>query len=150
MQPTALRTYCLQDYTTITSGASVTSIKQSGDEWLELTGARDVIFYLHAVDGTTSSIQTVTLETSPTADDELFAALTSVTLPAATSSYGKIYQQICRAQYAAQPPASFLRWNVSTNAGGAWNLTFRIFVSINFIRPDFSVIRGGQEIMSVP
>lgn len=144
-----MRTYCLQDYTTLTSGASVTSVKQSDDGWLELTGARDVLFFLHAVDGTTSSIQTVYLETSPTADDELFAPLTSVPLPAVAGSYGKVYQQVCRAQYATQPPAKFLRWTVGTNASGAWTLTFRIFVSVNFIRPDFTVLRAGEAVMSM-
>ena len=119
------------------------SVKQSDEGWLELSGARDVLFFLHVVDGTTTSIQTVYLETSPTPDNELFLQLTSVALPASSSSYGKVYQQICRAQYASQPPAKFIRWAVSTNAAGNWSLTFRIFVSVNFIRPDFSAIQGG-------
>jgi hypothetical protein len=141
-----VRTYLLQDWTTLTGNSSVTSVKQSDEGWLELVGARDLLFYVDVAEATAAVGPIVYVESSPTPDDELFSELTHVT----TSSTGVQMAAALARNAPLQPLCKFVRWSVGVTTPGTWSLTFRAYACINFIRPDFAVFQNGMPIGALP
>ncbi len=139
-----MRTYLLQDWTTLTGSSSVISVKQTEDSWLEVDGARDAQIWFQITEATTSATPTLYVETSPTLDDELFLPMTQLLV----SSMGA-FVNVIRARGAAQPLARYCRWTLGIANPSTWTMTFRVLASVNFVCPHFSVLQGGRPAQEI-
>lgn len=139
-----MRTYLLQDWTTLTGTSAVTSVKQSEEGWLELDGARDAQIWFQINEATTAAAPTLYVETSPTTDDSLFVAMTQLAITTTGA-----YVNVVRARGATQPLSTFNRWSLGIGSAMTWSLTFRILASINFVRPNFSALQGGHPALEI-
>jgi hypothetical protein len=117
-----MHTLILQELTTIRGG--VATVTQQETEWLDVTPYQDAVFYVEVVDSTNSP--TLNLQTSPTADESLFASMTSgTTMTAATGpTLVPVYMSP-----SPTPIARFVRWQITGTP--TWDATFRIVVALN-------------------
>lgn len=111
----------LQPWTTI-EGPPGVSVTQSQLCWLDLADCTDVAFYL-SIRNVSAVRPTLTYETSPSLDEDLFAAM-------ATPATGVVARdvQVIRFASAGEPLSRWVRWRLSEAGFGAWSLTFRIWV----------------------
>jgi len=138
----------MQDWVTIRQPSSVTLVRQSPSDWLDLEGIRDVSMWIHVSDVTSTVALQVQLETSPTVDEALFQTVTMQTSPATLTAAG-VYVAVSRANVAAVPLARHLRWAVATSGAADWNVTFRIVLALNPVVRDFCM-RRGDELVGAP
>jgi hypothetical protein len=119
--------FVLQDWNTIRGAASVATIVQNEDGWLDLTPYQDVLFWVDckAVTGTTVQIQ---FQTSPTKDDSLFTAIVSA--QTFVTSGPQVYQSVL-SKTTGVPLARYLRWVITSAATGTWDATFRVSIAAN-------------------
>lgn len=113
----------LQDWIELDGSGSL-EIIQSGARWLDLSGYQDVLFYLDAR-STTSGVQAyMQYQTAPSVDPTLFTDMVASfqmienTSPTVTA--------VLLSQNPTVPLAGLVRWKVTTIAGGAWRISFRI------------------------
>jgi hypothetical protein len=119
-----MRSFMLQDWTTIRGGTGVNTVTQQETDWLDLSAFRDVAFWIDVKE--TSGTPILGLQTAPARDDSLFLAMvTNVTLAVATAP--TVVQAF--AMQANVPIAWWLRWQLSGTP--PWDATFRIFVAAN-------------------
>ena len=117
----------LQDWITIRgqSQSPAVPIPQSEVGWLDLSPYQDVFFWLD-VREVTGSTPTMTFETSPAADDNLFQQMVSpVSVQVGTT--------VVRAPMttATTPIARYLRWKLTGPVSTLWDVTFRVLVAAN-------------------
>ncbi len=111
----------LQEWTTIQLPASAAALVQDESGWLDLTDYCDVVVWTHVRNS--SNVSSLTIETSPTKDDSLFATMAS---PTATASSTPVITP-CIFASASTPLARYVRWKVTPTASAA-NITFRIWI----------------------
>jgi hypothetical protein len=123
----------LQDWTTL-KGEANTSIIQSEESWIDTAYLQDLVFWLD-VRGLPATNVLITYETSPRKENALFMpTVGSVSMTSAGDS-GVIRATPVLAQDALVPPGRWTRWRVS--ATDAWAVTFRLFVSANWVGPRY-------------
>ncbi len=137
----------MQDWLTIRQPSSVTLVRQSASDWLELEGIRDVSMWIQVSDVTFNAALQLQLETSPTEDESLFQTVSMQTTVATLTAPG-VYAAVSRANVAAVPLARHLRWAIATSGGVDWNVTFRIVLALNPVVSDFRVLRGGELVVA--
>ena len=118
--------WLLQDWVTIrATNAPVTSIAQGADAWLDIGDYEDLAFFLDVREVTNASTRLV-YETSPTKQEQSFAAMVGAFAPAVGQRVDRAFSSL-----GAIPPARFVRWRLSLAAGGSgnWDVTFRVWVA---------------------
>ena len=66
----------MQDWLTIRSPGTTTTVRQSASDWLDLEGFRDLSMWIQVADVTSGAEVKLTLETAPMEDESLFQTLT--------------------------------------------------------------------------
>jgi hypothetical protein len=120
-----MHSFLLQDRNTIRG--SVTTVTQGEDGWLDLTAYQDLVFYIDCREQSGSSAPTLTFQTSPTKDENLFSAMTAGTSLSASASPTIVKALLASATV---PVARYLRWQL-TGPAGTWDATFRVLISAN-------------------
>jgi hypothetical protein len=118
----AVNSALLQHWLSVGGSSAITSLTQGADLWLDLGDYEDVGFTLEvkAVTGTV----TMNYETSPSIEDASFlACVVPFTITTGVRS------DTLLASCALVPTGQYVRWRLSTG-GGAWNVTFRIWLSL--------------------
>jgi len=124
--------FLLQDWITIRRASSGTSVTQSEDCWLDLTGFQDIVAWLDVKSFTASGATVqVAYQSATTKDEAFFLGLTS---PIVITQTGLNVTAI-RKDTTATPLARWLRWQLSISGSptATWDATFRIFISANCI-----------------
>jgi len=122
-----MHTFVLQEWTTI-RGASGINVTQSESEWLDLTQYEDLTLWIDCKELTGTTV-TLNIETSPTKDDSLFAAMYAATLTTTLISPSTAAAKILMSS-ATVPVARYVRWKLVAPAA-AYDATFRIFIAAN-------------------
>lgn len=117
----------LQDWTTVQLGAS-DSITQNEGDWADLAQFCDVGIYISTKQVTAGVSSTLHLETSPSRDNDLFAAMTGASVAIASTE-----QRVILVKYqlstTTAPLARFVRWRFSATAAAV--ACFRIWLAAN-------------------
>lgn len=118
----------LSGWTTLRAAATVTSIRQSGAQWLDVESADDLVGWLEVKNfdnGTPPQPLTFAYQFSPTRDEAYFVdtATTRVSVTGAGITITKLLN------VADVYGARYLRYLVSSGSGTAWDLTFRCWVA---------------------
>ncbi len=129
------RTFVLQDWVTIRGNLGTTPLVQDEGRWLDLAGFSDVTCWVDVCEvtppaGTTSNYVTLSLETAAVCDDAYFT-------PAASTNFGasQTYLNVASttpvvlrsgSSQATSNLMRYLRWKITPNLTGLWDLTFRI------------------------
>lgn len=115
-------TAVLQELLTINVQDGLTSLTQSAHQYLDIGQNEDLVFYLDVRNVSGSVL--IAYETSPTQQDSSFLPMIA---PVPIIGTGL---KVDRAAFstAAVPPARFVRWKL-TCLGGAWNVTFRVWLA---------------------
>lgn len=111
--------FMLQDWITL-RGEDVI-ITQEADEWKDMGGYVDVVFYVEVREF--SGTPTMRLQTSPNQDDEFFNHMAALSLSASG-----LTQVINRFATASVPLRRWVRWRVSGQIGVPWAVTFRVWM----------------------
>lgn len=139
--------HLLQDYLTLRGTTATTVVRQTESDWLTLEGVRDMTAWIHVSQANTEAAFRIDLETSPTADENLFQAVTQTSV-----GTGGVFVAVSRARQvtgALVPLARFLRWSVVTQTPSAnWALTFRVFVCLNPTTSEHRITRGSEAFES--
>lgn len=138
----------MQDWLTIRSPGTTTTVRQSASDWLDLEGFRDLSMWIQVADVTSGAEVKLTLETAPMEDESLFQTLTMQPSGTVLSSRG-VYFAASRANVSTVPLSKHLRWAVSSTLGGDWNLTFRLVVALNPVVREFRASRGS-DLFAIP
>ncbi len=117
-----MHTFIMQDYTTFRG--SNNTIVQNESGWLDLTPYQDLVFWIDCREAT--GTVTLTLQTSPTKDDAMFAAI--ITAFALTAN--SVIQKPALLGVANVPIARFARFTLNSSAA-PWDATLRIYVAAN-------------------
>lgn len=114
-------THRLQGWLTI-RGPDSSTVVQGEDDWLDLTDFLDVAIWHQVTDQ--SNVATLTIETAPAKEEALFSSMASLGLASSLSP------QITPAIFAraAVPLARYLRWKIVGRMGGAFSITFRLWI----------------------
>lgn len=120
-----MHSFVLQDWTTIRGASGVTAVTQAEVGWLDLSPFQDVVFWIDVKESTNSP--TLNLQTSPTADEGLFQAMTTGLVMTASNTPVVVSVLMLGA---LTPVARFVRWQI-TSATGPWDATFRIVLVAN-------------------
>ena len=120
------------DWTTVRGASSVTSVIQSPEGWLETSGHNDATFFIEVAEVTnpvagTNGFVFLQLESSPTPDESLFYTVAGPLVCVAGSSPVVLKTT----GSSGMPLARYVRWHVSANVAGAWDVTFRIRMHCN-------------------
>ena len=122
-----MRTFLMQDWTTIRGtgvGGSQAQIVQGEDKWLDFTPFQDCVFWIDCRAQSGASAPSMTIETAPSREDALFAAL----VPAFTLNPSPVVLLQAAFFSASVPVARWIRWKLTVPAGeGSWDATFRIW-----------------------
>ena len=118
-----MRSFVLQDWTTIRGGSGTATISQARHAWLDLDDYQDVAFWLQVAEQTGSP--TFFYQTSPSSDDSLFVSMGSVTIASLTTMTVKVTQVLMTS--ATIPLSRFVRWQISGTP--TWDATFRLLVA---------------------
>ena len=114
----------LQDWLTLTGQSGSIATTQSESGYLDLGESEDLTFFLDV--SSVAGAVSVTYQTAPTRSDGGFLPVL------APISIGAPGLRVDRAPFALAltPPSRFVRWRMSsTLAGGAWSVTFRIWLA---------------------
>ena len=98
---------------------------QPWNVWVDTTPFKDVAFFLEVADYLNVIL---ILQTSPSLDEPLFQNLSPYLSPAAIG----VTTGVFRSASADPPVARYIRWYASAQAAGAWRLTFRLWLSLNY------------------
>jgi hypothetical protein len=136
----------VQPWTTLL-GKSNNSFVQSEDQWLTLSGFRDLSVWVQ-VARVGPPIVAVKLETAPTYDGGMFTAQNPVaTIVASAPGF---YLAVSRANLTSTSfnekvaVQQHLRWAVVPQQVGDFDITFRIVLCLNPVVPDFRLQRGDE------
>jgi hypothetical protein len=129
--------YMLQDWVTIQSASTITSVPQTEDGWMSFQKFQDIMFWTDvraiSLGGTTNVA--LRLETSPTKDESLFLPMVAQfnILPGA----GPILTPVRLANATAANPAlaRWVRWTLVAVGvpSSNWGATFRIACAANAV-----------------
>jgi hypothetical protein len=103
---------------------------QSERDWLDVGMFQDLVFWLDCRKA--SSSPTLTYETSPRKEDAFFSAMVGAVDLSSAASGGVVVATPVLAATATVPPGRWARWSI-TSAVDAWSVTFRIYVSGNWV-----------------
>ena len=130
------RTFHLQSWTTIRGDASATfavrSVTQDEGGWLDLSTYADAAFWIDVcgVNNPTTGIVSLTLESSPTKDDNYFKPVAAPLTLVPQAVNGSVTPYLVRTVRTPTtvPLAKYTRWRLSVAGGatGKWDATFRI------------------------
>jgi hypothetical protein len=117
---------------------TVTTFSQGHNAWLELPKYPDAVAWLDVHELTLPGTGTLSMsyQTSPTADDSLFVALSGplATIPFAPS-LGVTVTPLLK-DLLTVPLAHWFRWQLTVSSPSAmWDITFRLFISANCLSP---------------
>jgi hypothetical protein len=145
-------TFVVQDWLTL-SGFNASTITQPENSWLDLIGYQDAVAWLHVVSqGLNGFTGQMTYQTSPVAEDALFADMANLNLVTSNNVTGGIFitPMLKDAMPTGAPPlARWFRWQLSQLATG---FSFRLIVSANRIgrRTQTETIDMKQPFMLAP
>jgi hypothetical protein len=114
-----LESILLQDWVTLSTSATATTITQGADSWLDVGAFEDLVFYLDVKLASGSPV--INYQTAPVPEEASFTAL----LPGINMATGVTTNSVL-AVFAGVPVARFLRWQLTGTSAYA---TFRIWVS---------------------
>jgi hypothetical protein len=127
---------CMQPWIQV-AGITNTLVQPTND-WVDLSGYQDVVFYVDVADVTVTAGNTTTLslQTGPSQDESLLsggripnsATFTFQTAPAVTLGVQPL--QVARFYPSVGNVARFLRWSLDFG-GVATVITFRIWLNLN-------------------
>lgn len=127
--------FLLQDWITIRAqSSSVAPIVQSAESWLDLDGYSDVVAWLETKEVTTGGAANVniTYETSATAEDAGFVAMTSAAIALSANTVA-VTPMLKDTAFVAL--ARYMRWRLNAiGAASAWDVTFRVWLAANLAR----------------
>lgn len=109
----------LQDWLTVKGVSSGEVVVQPAEDWVDLGGYVDVIFYLDVRDF--SGSPTIRYQTGPTQDESLFSTVSSIAVTATG-----LTQTAVRYASASVPIRRYVRWRIGGTA--AFSLTFRVWM----------------------
>jgi hypothetical protein len=115
------RSYLLQDWTTV-RGAANQTLTQSFQNYLDLDGYIDAIFYLQV--SYVSSSPVLNYQSAALPDDAYFYTIATRTLSASTTPF----QDKVLFASAAAPMSRFIRWSITHTA--AYAATFRVWCTV--------------------
>jgi hypothetical protein len=124
--------FLLQDWITIRQASSGTSVTQSEDCWLDLTGFQDLVAWLDVKNFTASGATVqIAYQSATTKDEAFFLGLAS---PIQVTQTGLTVTTVTK-DTTATPLARWLRWQLSISGSptAIWDATFRIFIAANCI-----------------
>lgn len=127
-----MQAICAQDWVTVRGSASVATLTQGENAWLDLSAYQDVVAWLDVREFTPTStnIPAVVYQTSPTQDESLFVPMSAVTVVTGVTTTVLLKE----AMPANTPPlARWFRWQIAVSGGVAWDLTFRLWIAVNRI-----------------
>jgi hypothetical protein len=118
----------LCDWTRVLGTSTSSPIIQGEDQWLDLAPYQDVVYWVDVRD--VSGTVQLNLETAPTKDDLYFKPMVSAAgLTTLAAGVGPVaYPALVSS--ALVPLARWVRWKL-ISASGTWNVTMRIFASVN-------------------
>ncbi len=116
-------TMVLQNRVTVSGGSTLTVLPQSAIYWLDIGDCEDVTFALD-VSEVTGTV-TMNYETSVSLESASFVACVTPFL--VTTG---VRSDVVLAAYAPVPVARYLRWRITTNGMSAWDITFRVWLSL--------------------
>ncbi|NUN16393.1 MAG: hypothetical protein HUU55_22420 [Myxococcales bacterium] len=111
----------LQDWFTVRGASSGDPVVQAFNDWADLGGYVDVIFYLDV--SSFSGSPSVRYQTSPMLDESLFASMANVSV----NSTG-LTQTVIRYASASVPLRRWVRWRL--DGASAYAVTFRIWMAV--------------------
>jgi len=124
----------LQSWITI-RGTNNTPFIQDEADWADMSTFQDVVFWLDVREVTNPGGGiSVNYETAPIKDPGLggavglFQPMGTVNVAAPVTP---ALTKIVLANAPSIPLATWVRWNINSNAAGAWDLTFRILMTAN-------------------
>jgi hypothetical protein len=121
---------CLQDWITLQGNSN--TITQADVDYVDLSNFKDMAVY---VEISAYTNVTLSVQTSPTRETSYFttpadgrggSASFNPTAPGVQTVF--VTRQ---ADANATIPGTFARWTATNNIAGAWNITFRIWLSLN-------------------
>ena len=121
-----MHTLILEDWITV-SGPGGDTLTQDETRWLDLEPFQDIVVYLECREAAGSPTATINLQTAPAKDDSLFQQIASTTFAAGATP--TLFPVLLAS--ASTPLARYLRWQVTTPGGVAWDATFRLLVAAN-------------------
>ncbi len=134
----------LQPWVTVQGTATaVTSVTQEYENWLDVSDCADITAWIdvRSVTPVSGGSISLSLESSPTESEELFAPIAAVVTLVASAN--PILLSSVSGAASVSPLARFLRWVVTSSpssASGTWSVTFRIRLA-RFRAPAFSPMR---------
>ena len=124
-----------QDLVTI-RGPGATTISQSHHAWLELPVSPNAVAWLDVREVNNGS-GTVSMgyQTAPRADESLFVAISGpiTTVPFA-AAVGVTVTPLIK-DLLNVPMARWFRWQITATSSSAWDITFRLFVAAQCLKP---------------
>jgi hypothetical protein len=116
----------LQEWNTVRGNLTTTTVTQQEHHYADLLHFQDVSLYMETSD--MSGSPTITFQTSPTRDDNLFQAMdaTGTFIPAVG-----VTVRTLRYSNVSVPLARFVRWKFTGSTAAPWSCTFRIWLSPN-------------------
>jgi hypothetical protein len=119
-----------QKWVTIQGASSIASVTQDDEEWRDVSGLSDALFWIDAREVTSSGAQVfLTIQSSPTRDEALFVAVAPPVLLAASTT--PIITKTARGAASLAPMGRWLRWQLTVvgSPTASWNAHFRIRMS---------------------
>lgn len=111
----------LQDFISVAGKSSSDAVIQGEDQWVDLGGYADVYFFVDTKQ--TSGSPSLSLETSPTRDDALFASMATFSLTGTG-----VTTSVVRYATATTPLRRWVRWK--TSAAAPYRTTFRVWMVV--------------------
>ena len=120
--------FLLQPWITVRGDATVTTITQDEEEWLDLGSYADAVFWVEILEFSGAAI-TINFETSPTVDDSFFGPVSAPLLLSNSPPLGTPIAVSTIRTASTSPFSKWLRWRLSIiGAMGSWSVTFRVRV----------------------
>jgi|ERR1700722_11958441 len=123
-----MRCFEMQDWVTIrgASSASQATTIQSEHQWLDLAKYSDVVLWTEIKEATLGSgTVDISFETAPSKDESLFSQAVAPFLATA----GTVTASVVHRDTATVPLGRWLRWKITSGAGTAWDVVFRVWVA---------------------
>ncbi|CAN5425315.1 hypothetical protein BH09MYX1_BH09MYX1_58470 [soil metagenome] len=122
----------MQDWITIRGTGTATTVTMSQSDWILTAPFQDITFYLDVREVTGTAVS-ITYETCPSRDDNLFRNIGSAVVPISGAAVTVTSYTLAAAMI---PVSHWTRWKLTGTGVGspvAWDVTFRVMAAGNSV-----------------
>jgi hypothetical protein len=121
-----------QDWTTIRGAAGVATFTQPEMGLVDLQAYQDVVTWLEVKEASNIGSTAIYYQTAPTKDDALFINL-AVLSPAPVGVVTVTPFLKNATSLVSNTLSRWFRWQIGVTGGGAWDITFRLWLAANYV-----------------